>query len=277
MQQSEQYSTHREQLENASPPSSRVEKLQAALENAFVDCIEVRQVAYILFDELSAEELANAFVNYPILIKSVLACINVASRAIARDLQINIDTYANKIDIAKAATLAGYIKPILPKEIAIPALLELDRFFWTDKELRASKGRWEKRILKMLNDNSNFTFKKRQFSVEQERFELDAAYPESGENIEIGIDIKRIESPRDIHKRADEIINKANKFKSKFAKGQFFTILYYPFPSQHQNLISRLSNTNINGIFFANESNFSIEQAAKLLLSKAGKLKEEND
>ena len=277
MQQSEQYSTHREQLGNASPPSSRVEKLQAALENAFEDCIEVRQVAYILFDELSAEELANAFVNYPILIKSVLACINVASRAIARDLQINIDTYANKIDIAKAATLAGYIKPILPKEIAIPALLELDRFFWTDKELRASKGRWEKRILKMLNDNSNFTFKKRQFSVEQERFELDATYPESGENIEIGIDIKRIESPRDIHKRADEIINKANKFKLQFAKGQFFTILYYPFPSQHQNLISRLSNTNINGIFFANESNSSIEQAAKLLLGKAGKLKEEND
>ena len=144
MQDSEQYSTHREQLNNASPPSNRIEELQIALENAFVNCLETRQVQYILFDELSAEELANAFVNYPILIKSALACINVASRVIARDLQINIDTYTKKISLTKAATLAGYIKPMLPKEIAIPALLELDRFFWTDKELRANKGRWEK-------------------------------------------------------------------------------------------------------------------------------------
>ncbi|MDJ0650489.1 MAG: hypothetical protein QNJ60_17480 [Xenococcaceae cyanobacterium MO_188.B19] len=277
MTESEQYSTHREQLENASPSPNRIKELQAALENAFTNHIEVRQVSYILFDELSAEELAHAFVNYPILIKSVLACINVAARAISRDLQINLDTYANKINITKAATLAGYIKPMLPKEIAIPALLELDRFFWTDKELRANKGRWEKRILKMLNKNSSVTFKKRQFSVQQEKFELDAAYSISEENIEIGIDIKRIESPRDIHKRADEIINKANKYKSQFTQGQFFTILYYPFPSQHQNLISRLNNANINGIFFANESDSSIEQALKLLLGKAGKLKQDDN
>ena len=166
---------------------------------------------------------------------------------------------------------------MLPKEIAIPALLELDRFFWTDKELRANKGRWEKRILKMLNNNSSVIFKKRQFSVQQEKFELDAAYPVSGQNIDIGIDIKRIESPRDIHKRADEIINKANKFKSQFTKGQFCVILYYPFPSQHQNLISRLNNANIDGIFFANESDSSIEQTVKLLLGKAGKLEQDDN
>lgn len=277
MQDSEQYSNHREQLNNASPPSNRIEELQIALENAFANCLETRQVQYILFDELSAEELANAFVNYPILIKSVLACINVASRAIARDLQINIDTYTKKINLTKAATLAGYIKPMLPKEIAIPALLELDRFFWTDKELRANKGRWERRILKMLNDNSIVNFKKRKFSRTKESFELDAAYPESGENIEIGIDIKRIESPRDIHKRADEIINKAGNFKLEFPTGSFFTVLYYPFPAQHQNLISRLSNINIDGIFFANESDSSIEQTVKLVLGKAQKLINQND
>ncbi|MDJ0531468.1 MAG: hypothetical protein QNJ70_03070 [Xenococcaceae cyanobacterium MO_207.B15] len=274
MSESERYSNHRQQLEAANPSSDRIQQLQEALENAFADCIEIRQVKYILFDELSAEELANAFFNYPILIKSVLACINVASRAIARDLQLNIDTYANKISKTKAATIAGYIKPMLPKEIAIPALMELDRYFWTDKELRANKGRWEKRIIEHLNSNSLVLFKKSKFSSQNEIFELDAAYPDSENEINIGIDIKRIESPRDIHKRADEIINKSTKFKLEFPNGYFFTIIYYPFPSQHQNVISRLSHPNIDGIFFANESNSSIEQAVQLLLGKAGKLKE---
>lgn len=275
MSESEQYSNHKEQLEAASPKPERIQKLQEALENAFADCIEIRQVKYILFDEMSAEELANAFFNYPILIKSVLACVNVASRAIARDLQLNVDTYATKISQTKAATLAGYIKPMLPKEIAIPSLTELDRYFWTDKELRANKGRWEKKIINCLNKNAFVSFKKRKFSSQKESFELDAAYPTSGDKINIGIDIKRIESPRDIHKRADEIINKSTKFKLEFIQGQFFVIIYYPFPSQHQNVISRLNDSNIDGIFFANESNSSIEQATLLLLGKVGKLNDE--
>lgn len=162
---------------------------------------------------------------------------------------------------------------MLPKEIAIPSLTELDRYFWTDKELRAYKGRWERKIVNCLNNNAVVSFKKRKFSSQKESFELDAAYPTSGNEINIGIDIKRIESPRDIHKRADEIINKSTKFKLEFPHGHFFVIIYYPFPSQHQNVISRLNSSNIDGIFFANESNSSIVQAVLLLLGKAGKLK----
>ena len=58
MSESKQYSNHKEQLEAANPKPERIQQLQEALENAFADCIEIRQVKYILFDELSAEELA---------------------------------------------------------------------------------------------------------------------------------------------------------------------------------------------------------------------------
>ena len=97
-------------------------------------------------------------------------------------------------------------------------------------------------------------------------FELDTATPERGE-IDVGIDIKRIEARRDIHKRCDEIANKAAKLRSVFPKARFGAVVYYPFIDEHINIQNRLRSPDIQGIVFASESSDSIETAVRLLLS----------
>jgi hypothetical protein len=172
--------------------------------------------------------------------------------------------------------LAGYLKPLLPQEVAIPAILELDRFWWTDKELRAMKGRWEKKILAALLSFATVNFQKRRFEHNGEDYELDAAYS-TADCIKIGVDVKRIESKRDIHKRSDEIINKANHFKSAYPEGLFYVVVYYPFPTQHGNLRSRLDSGNIDGLYMASESDSSIDTAVRFLLDAAGVLRKHSE
>jgi hypothetical protein len=264
-----EYSSHRDQILGAQPSEERIEKLTKCLVEAFSSVITYRQVPFIVFDDLNVDELANAFINYPIIIKPILTCVNVAQRAIKRDLGFDYNSYSGKISEVKAHQLAAYIKPLLPPAIAIPALMELDRFFWADKYIRAKKGNWEKSVTEAINKQSSKTFRKRRFKCDGEEFEIDAAFPPTG-NIDVAIDVKRIESPRDIHKRADEIINKATKFKKTYPKGTFVAVVYYPFPNQHINLQSRLHSPYINEIFFAGETPSSISNAADMLVGKFG-------
>lgn len=272
-----EYSTHAGQLKQSQPTSDRLDCLEKALSKAYSGVIEYRQVAYICFGDLTAKELAQAFSDYPLVIKATLSCVNVAQRAIARDLGFSFDTYGSKISAENSLLLAGYIKPLLPPSIALPALMELDRYAWVDKELRANKGNWEKRILTALCKYSELKFIKRKFDVlgggsKTESFELDAAYI-VGSDIKVAVDIKRIESPRDIHKRADEIVNKARKYKSVYPAGRFVAIVYYPFPTQHINVLSRLQSPDVDDIFFAGESDSSIETAVALIAGKLEKKK----
>lgn len=265
---SREYSSHQEQLSGSQPSAERLEQIESALITAYKSVLEYRQVPFVRFGDLNAAELADAFVAHPIIIKPTLCCVNVAQRAISRDLGFDFNTYSTKISADQAKLLAGYIKPFLPPMIAIPALVELDRYFWTDKELRAHKGNWERSMTDAINRVSTVTFRKRRFACDGEEFELDAAHPAKGEPIEIAVDIKRIESPRDIHKRADEIINKATKFKKVYPHGKFVALVYYPFPTQHINAQSRLQSAHIDGVFFAGESQSSIDGAAELMAGK---------
>jgi len=180
-----------------------------------------------------------------------------------------VDTYTPRLSDEHAAAIAGYLKPFLPQEIAVPALSELDRFFFVDKEIRARKGRWEQTIVEVLNAQSRFTFKKRKFKVGKKPFELDAAAPATGP-IEIGVDVKRIEARRDIHKRADEIINKATKFKKTFPKGKFAAVIYYPFTVEHINVQSRLESSYIDAVCFASQSPEQSGVAVGLLVDRLG-------
>jgi hypothetical protein len=264
-----EYSSHRDQLLGCSPSLERVANLERALLEAYKNVLEYRKVPFIRFGDLDAQELAKVFHAHPVVIKPTLCCVNVAGRAIQRDLGISLNTYSKKISQEHATLLAGYIKPMLPPMIAIPALMELDRFFWTDKEMRAKKGNWERTITEAINAVATGIFYKRRFECDGEKFELDAASPTTGK-IKIGVDVKRIESPRDIHKRADEIINKAVKFKRAFPKGKFVAFVYYPFPTQHINLQSRLSSTHIDGLFFAGQTPSSVATAIDLMVSKLG-------
>jgi len=264
----EGYGSHNDYMEWVQEDAdSRQEKVEASLRKAFSRFIEKREVEVVLFSSMSAGDLAKAIQAQPIILKSLVACCNIAARAIERDLGIkNVDTFSPRITTDEANIIAGYVKPFLPPYLELPALSRIDRISYIDKEIRKGKGRWEKLIIEALNRYEKRKFKKRMFEVGGDLFELDAAMPEDGE-IEIGIDVKRIEARRDIHKRCDEIVNKADKLKSVLPATVFGAVIYYPFIEEHVNIQSRLKNSKIDGIVFASESEESINNAVRMLLS----------
>lgn len=219
---------------------------------------------------MSASELAKAIIAYPVILKPLVSVCNIAGRAIERDLGIkNLDTYDPKLDSDKANLLAGYIKPFLPEYLAVSTLSQIDRIYFVDKEIRKTKGRWEKEIIKTLNKFSMDKFFKRKFQVDKEDFELDGAIPQKGK-VKVGIDIKRIEARRDIHKRCDEIVNKASKLKKAFCDSKFGAVVYYPFMEEHINIQNRLRSDVIDVIVFASSAKENIENAIKMLLDTMG-------
>lgn len=177
-----------------------------------------------------------------------------------------MDTYNPRLNRDESTLIAGYIKPFLPNYLELSTLSNIDRTAFIDKEIRKIKGRWEKKIVASLNRSSRMRFRKRKFEVDNEGYEIDAASPEDGK-IKYGIDIKRIEARRDIHKRIDEIVNKSNKLKRAFPESKFAAIIYYPFIDEHINIHNRLSSENIDAICFASDSEDSIFNAAKMILS----------
>jgi hypothetical protein len=264
----EGYGSHAEYMSWVKEDASlRQKALESELSKAFSKFIEKREVKVIVFSNMTALDLAKAIIAYPVILKPLLAICNVAARAVERDLSIkNLNTYSPTLSEAKANVIAGYIRPFLPPVVGIPALSQIDRISYIDKEIRKIKGQWEKKVIESLNQFSNLTFQKRMFDFENERFELDAASPKSGK-INFGIDIKRIEARRDIHKRCDEIVNKAVKLKSSFPGAKFGAVVYYPFIEEHVNIQSRLRSDNIDCVVFASEAKESIENAVRMLLS----------
>lgn len=262
------YGTHKDYLEWVEDEAEeRVNEIRESLLKAFKNHIEIKEVDVIVLSEVSASELAQAFVLYPSILKPILAVCNVAARAIERDLGIkNVNTYDPKLKEDDFKIIAGYIKPFLPTYLEVPSILTLDRHFYIDKEIRRIKGNWEKFIVEQINKISTITFVKRQFTYDGESFEIDAASLTKGD-IKIGIDIKRIEARRDIHKRCDEIVNKAEKLKSAYPQSKFIAIIYYPFLSEHMNIRSRLKSDNIDEVIFASETPESVKDAIKLLSS----------
>jgi len=250
--------------------SSRQQTIENALNKAFANFIEKREVKVIVFSSMTAFDLAKAIISAPIILKPLLAVCNIAARAIERDLSIkNVDTYDPKLSDGQANVIAGYIKPFLPSVIEIPALSQIDRIAFIDKEIRKRKGQWERKITESLNQFGTLKFQKRMFKAEDEEFELDAASPKSGP-IRVGVDIKRIEARRDIHKRCDEIVNKATKLKSAFSDAKFGAVVYYPFIEEHVNIQNRLRSSDIDCVVFASESKESIENSVRMLLSSLG-------
>lgn len=245
----------------------RTEIIEEALKEAFREYIEVKEVEVIVFSQMSAGDIAKALIRYPSILKPLLSVCNIGGRAIERDIGIkNINTYEPKIGRDEAMQIAGYIKQFLPPFVEIPSLTRLDRVYYIDKEIRKRKGQWEKIIVKCLNDLTGGIFKKRHFDSSGEKFEIDAAYPNIGE-ISVGIDIKRIEARRDIHKRTDEIVNKARKLKQSYPRSYFVAIIYYPFIDEHMNIQNRLKSEDIDEVIFASQSEENIENSCKMLLS----------
>ncbi len=237
---------------------------------AFGGAVARRELDVLVLDSLSNNSLAEVLYKHPGVLKPLLLVANVASRALDRDLGFrNLDTYQPRLSKEEAVKIAGYLRPFLPKMLPILALVEIDRVAFVDKEIRKAKGGWERQVRERLVSVCNLAFGKVKFMVRGEAFELDAAYPISG-RIQLAVDIKRIEARRDIHKRCDEIVNKAEKFKQMNPEGKFAAIIYYPFVAEHDHIRSRLRSPNINMVAFASESKVDIELAAKILAEAFG-------
>lgn len=165
-------------------------------------------------------------------------------------------------------SLAGYIKPFLPDSLPLPTLAELDRVMYTDKEIRKLKGQWEKMVVAEMNSHATMLVRKSRFVHSGQTFELDAAATGSSGEIICAVDIKRIEARRDIHKRTDEIVNKAAHLKAVYPHSRFGAIIYYPFVTEQGNVRDRLQSRHINSVVFAGASKESVAAAVKLLLGK---------
>ena len=250
--------------------AARRRRATEALLTAFAPFIELREAEVINFSTMTAMDLARAIGEHPLILKPIFAACNVAARAIERDLEIcNLDAYNPRLSAEQAAAIAGYIKPFLPQELAVSALAELDRHFFVDKQVRMLKGRWERAVRGAVNEQAALKFKKRTFECDNERFELDIAAPLTG-NIEVGVDVKRIEARRDIHKRCDEIANKAARFKRAYPSGRFAAVIYYPFTAEHVNVQHRLESPNIDAVVFASQSQEQLRTAIGLLVDRLG-------
>lgn len=263
------YGNQRQYMSRVSPVADvRQAEVEKELRRAFSKFIETRKVEVIVFDSMSAERLAEAILAHPMVLKPLLAACNLAGRALKRDLKIdNIDTYLPVLSEKQAIAVAGYLLSFLPGYLELPTLSRIDRISFIDKEIRKNKGGWEKQVCEALNKFAKSPFKKRKFETGGQMFELDAATPAQGD-VRVGIDIKRIEARQDIHKRCDEIVNKAAKLRGVFPKSRFCVVIYYPFVQEHSNVLSRLDSPNINSIVFASDSTDAIENAVRLLLAK---------
>lgn len=187
-----------------------------------------------------------------------------------RDLDLkNLDTYGSRFTPEQARLIAGYISGFLPADLPLAALTHIDRIEFIDKEIRASKGRWEKVINSALERQSGLAFRKTKFQNGGEGYELDSAFKQRGV-ILYGVDVKRIEARRDTPKRADEIVNKAANLKAVYPNAKYGAVIYYPFAADQGILRSRLQSQFIDSVQFAGESESSVSEAIQRVLIDFG-------
>jgi len=265
------YGTHADFVDMVREPANkRAEVLYGELRTAFARHVREEPVAVIQLADITVFELSDILRQHPLVLKPLVIAANIAARAIERDLGIrNVDTYDPDLSPEEAAAIAGYLKPFLPASVALPTLVKLDQVEYVDKEIRALKGRWEKRVTEALSQASQRQFGKRRIEVQGENFEIDAAFPLEGD-VQFAIDIKRVEARRDFHKRVDEIVNKATKVKKQNPRAKFGTVIYFPFEDQHVQIRNRLGESAVDVVAFANELDESIRQAVAEILGTFG-------
>src|SRR5438876_9683066 len=265
------YGTHADFLDMVrKSATTRAEAIQAELRTAFRRFGREEPVLVIQLADINVHDLAQILRQHPLVLKPLVIAANVAARAIERDLGIaNVDTYEPRLSPEESAAIAGYLKPFLPASVALPTLVQLDQVEYVDKEIRALKGRWEKRVTDALSRASGQRFGKRKIDVQGEGFEIDAAFPSEGK-VQLAVDIKRIEARRDFHKRVDEIVNKATRVKQHNPRAKFGTVIYFPFEDQHAQIRNRLGESAVDAVAFANELDQSIERAAADILKSFG-------
>lgn len=262
------YASHRDYVRRAKPEAdARRALIREQALRAFKDHLSEERCLVINFRDMNATVLGRILAAHPLLAKPLMILGNVAERAIERDLGLKgLNSYNPRFRRDSAKAIAGYLKPFLPDRIELESFCAIDRLMFLDKEIRKGKGRWERLVRTAFDEAVRsqglpHKFQKRRFETGNEAFELDAAYPANGP-IEIGLDVKRIEARRDVHKRCDEIVNKAAKFKQVYPQAQFVAFIYYPFTDEHHNVSNRLKSEWVDVVVFASEHPDSIRNAA---------------
>jgi hypothetical protein len=257
------YNTHGEYLRRASEAAEKRRcEIEGLFRKLFPDLLEQEQHDVIRLADVDEERLAEAILAEPLLLKPLLAVLNMGKRAPRKDLGFEIDTFRPKINAEKARVLAGYLKPLFPGRIGLDTISYLDRYQFVDSFVRTLKGRWEKRVASALTA-VGLKGKKSKFTLDGEKYEIDYAVPVEPPHV-LGVDIKMIGHPLDKHKRGDEIIHKADAFKQVFPKAIFVAVVYYPFNEDGQALDSRLTGggSKVDGVFHVGDDEESTEQAA---------------
>jgi hypothetical protein len=269
----DKFSSHADYMAKvADAATGRQQSIDKSIASAFQAQVQSQQLPVINFKDMTAAQLAAVFEKHPDIVKSVLYVCNVAGRAIVRDLGMKgFDTYNPRFKKGEALKLAEYVMPFLPPSLPVASLGLVDRIAYIDKEIRKGKGNWEKEICQAANTHgAPRKYKKTKFPCDGQEYELDAASYSDPQTIEVGIDVKRVESPRDIHKRTDEIINKAAKFKKLYPKSKFGVVAYYPFAEGQEEFRKRAKSEYIDGLVFANDEEGVIEAQVRALLEMMG-------
>jgi hypothetical protein len=208
----------------------RRNRLADLVRSALAKHVVRRECDVVVLAGVSVGELAAALQAAPGILKPLLAACNMGGRALRKDIGIEVNTYEPRLDGATAQQIAEMLLPSLPAEISLDALLALDLYQYVDSEIRKAKGSWEKQILNRLVAKG-IAARTRRFEVAGDSFELDIAVPPDGP-IDFGVDVKMIGHQRDIHKRGDEIVNKAAKLKVVYPYARFAAVVYYPLRRQ---------------------------------------------
>ncbi len=149
---SDGYARHADYMARvADAADARAKAIGAALREALKIGVRRGQCDFIEFSEISTEDLASAIQSRPDVLKPLLVICNVAGRAIARDLGLKVDTYRPRLSAKEAKVIAGYIHPFLPRSVPIEAIVLTDKTEFIDKEIRKSKGAWERQVCAALN------------------------------------------------------------------------------------------------------------------------------
>lgn len=250
----------------------RAVEISKTIEQALGKHIVERPAREIEFKSVTGEELSGLLLDNPKLLKPLIAVCNMGQRAIRKDLGISVESFRPRLTAAQADAIARYLLPSLPPSILVESLVALDAYQYVDSAIRTIKGRWEKRLTELLLSRG-VDAKKRKFVVEDEKFEIDIAYPSKGD-IQLAVDAKMIGDPLDKHKRIDEIANKADKFKKVYPQGRFVALIYYPNEDDRPQLEARLrkGSPKVDVIVFAGDDEDSLRAALDTVYAEYEKL-----
>ena len=123
-----EYASHADYMGRvAESANARTKVIDTALREALKKFIVRQQCDYIDFSKLSTGHLAEAIQQRPEILKPLLVMCNVAGRALARDLKLQVNTYRPRLKPASARRIAEYIKPFLPKTVPIEGVVLIDK------------------------------------------------------------------------------------------------------------------------------------------------------